>query len=145
VEPVRVDLPVLPGVPKHGTNVERERKKLLEQDRAMAKAGTLEAHTGALLESATDDVRLLRAGAVPIEGRYAARAQLAGRSGRLEVRPMGADVSAAGDLGYSYGLTLIGRDGGADTTTYLRIWRRDKEGRWRIALDLDVPVPRRAS
>ena len=146
VAPQRVGLPVTPGAPRNGTRVEREREKLLEQDRALGKGGTLETQSAALLASATDDVRVMRAGVEPAVGRLEARGLLAGRSGSLEVRPMGADVSTAGDLGYSYGLALHGGDGAAvDTSAYLRIWRRAKDGHWQVALDLDVPAPRRSS
>jgi len=142
VEPDRVGFPLVPGVPRQKTQVKREREKLLDQDRALAKGGTLEAQAVALIERSTNDLRVLRGGAVPAIGRPLTGTLLAGRSGRLQVRPMGADVSAAGDLGYTYGISVVG-PAGDDTSSYLRIWRRDKDGRWLVALDLDVPAPRR--
>jgi ketosteroid isomerase-like protein len=50
-------------------------------------------------------------------------------------------VSRAGDLGYTYGRARAPEaDPAADPGGYLRIWRRDGGGEWRLALDLaDVP------
>lgn len=44
--------------------------------------------------------------------------------------PEGGGVSRSGDLAYTYG--RAGKDGKAN---YLRIWRRDDRGRWRVVLD----------
>lgn len=61
------------------------------------------------------------------------------RQGRLPVRsaeialpdgplvPAGGGVAASGDLAYTYGSVGKGN--------YLRIWRRDHRGRWRVLLD----------
>jgi hypothetical protein len=50
-------------------------------------------------------------------------------------------MSEAGDLGYTYGRARGPEaDPAADPGGYLRIWRRDGEAEWRLALDLaDVP------
>jgi len=139
--PERVAIPLNPGVARSGVDVASERKDLLKRDRELAKGGTVEAQAAALLENGTDDLRVLRAGEFPVGGIIPMQSVLAGRSGKLEVRPLGADVSSTGDVGYSYGLALHGA--GPDTSTYLRLWRRARNGRWQVALDLDVPVARR--
>lgn len=139
--PERVSIPMNPGVARSGVDVARERKEMLKRDRDLAKGGTVEAQSAALLENGTDDLRVLRAGEFPVGGIIPMQSLMAGRSGKLEVRPLGGDVSSTGDIGYSYGLALHGA--GPDTSTYLRMWRRTKSGHWQVALDLDVPVTRR--
>ena len=69
---------------------------------------------------------------------------LARDAGVLTWVPIDAEVSQAGDLGYTYGLATF-RASAADTTaassTYLRIWKRPPGGLWRLVLDLASPIP----
>jgi hypothetical protein len=67
--------------------------------------------------------------------------ELVAARGAFAWEPVGAGVSEAGDLGYTYGRARGPEaDPAADPGGYLRIWRRDGETEWRLALDLaDVP------
>ena len=52
----------------------------------------------------------------------------------------GGDVSASGDLGYTWGTGRVTRpsaDGEFETSeaNYLVVWRKDRDGNWRIAVD----------
>jgi ketosteroid isomerase-like protein len=61
---------------------------------------------------------------------------------RLVWEPESAEVSEAGDLGYTIGRwqTVAGETGEAEqvlgTGYYVSIWRRNAEGAWRVALDI---------
>jgi hypothetical protein len=70
-----------------------------------------------------------------------AAVHLALERGPFVWEPVGAGMSEAGDLGYTYGRARGPEaDPAADPGGYLRIWRRDGETEWRLALDLaDVP------
>ncbi len=60
-----------------------------------------------------------------------------------------ADVSAAGDLGYTagtYAATLRGEDGSIVTEPgkYLTVWRKQQDGSWKVAIETyntDIPPP----
>ena len=48
----------------------------------------------------------------------------------------------SGDLAYSYGTTdLRGGRTAAGMTTFLRIWRKDASGSWKVCLDVELPIP----
>lgn len=63
---------------------------------------------------------------------------------QLTWEPLYADVSASGEMGYTYGLyTGIYKDekGVEQTTrgTYVSIWKKDKDGNWKFVLDTGNP------
>jgi ketosteroid isomerase-like protein len=97
---------------------------------------------------ASDDIRVLRPGRMPAVGRShlkelvpATAGRVAGgaRDSRAETRT---GLAASGDLAYSYGTAALAKKGsGVETTAFLRIWRKDASGLWKICLDVELPVP----
>jgi len=91
---------------------------------------------------ASPDVRVLREGSLPLSGPTALGSGLP--AGSVVFRTAGAGVAASADLGYTYGEYEIAAQGSATTVqrgTYLRGWRRDEDGRWRLAVDLMTALP----
>jgi hypothetical protein len=74
-----------------------------------------------------------RMGALPLVGRDMIHEKLLSASDTLYYTPLAAAVSRSCDLGYTYGSVLVQGTLGY----YLRIWRPDPEGVWRVVLDLD--------
>ena len=95
---------------------------------------------------ATSDVRVLRNGSEPVVGITEGTA-LAGteRPRSLEYRAHGHGVSGAFDMGFSYGITLRKPQGASkpDTSGYLHVWRKDSNGDWKLALDVESAYPKR--
>ena len=120
---------------------ETARKSLLELDAGYAADSEKRGAVTAFLAHASDDVRLFREGSQPFVGKAAARAAVEARKEPVAWRPVGADASRAGDLGYVYGTFEI--KGAGEGGNYLRIWKRQADGAWRIVLDLMNPRPRR--
>ena len=63
------------------------------------------------------------------------------KNNRLTWTPVGADVSASGDLGYTYGtyeFRALGKDGKpvAEHGKYTSIWKKQKDGSWKVVLDM---------
>lgn len=118
------------------------RASLLEADRQLnAEIGT----TGAAAAYAgrmKRDSRLHRNGVVPVVGGEAIAAWLAARAAGMQAESGAADVSRAGDLGYSYGTYRLGDEGG-EAGPYVRIWARDETGRWLLMADVAHPAPPR--
>lgn len=93
------------------------------------------AYDGALAGSA----RLHREGRVPILARDSVLALVAGEpvvSGRV----IRSEVSAAGDLGWTFGAVSYRAARGTRSAGFTRVWRRDAAGRWRIVVDVASPI-----
>ncbi len=88
--------------------------------------------------SAEEKVRLYLPKQFPIIGRSAAVAALRQEMGPLRFAEAKGEVSRAGDLGYAWGEYRAG-EAAVATGDYLRIWRKDRAGGWKLALDLVHP------
>lgn len=90
--------------------------------------------------TASESVRVLRAGVPPATGRSALRADAA--SDVFEWTPAAGGVAESDDLGYTWGTYVRRTPGGSEERgNYLRAWRRDGGGVWRIAVEVLSPVP----
>jgi len=68
------------------------------------------------------------------------------KSNRLTWTPVGADISASGDLGYTYGTyEFSSKDASGKPTVshgkYTSIWKRQKDGSWKVVLDMGNASP----
>lgn len=93
-------------------------------------------------EYLSGDARLYRQQAMPIIGKQALRAWANKQSG-LRGEAIKTDVSSSHDLGYAYGryeTKAAGQDK-VEQGYYVRAWKRDEQGRWRIVFDVTRPVP----
>ncbi|MGA8436594.1 MAG: DUF4440 domain-containing protein [Candidatus Sulfotelmatobacter sp.] len=63
------------------------------------------------------------------------------KNNHLSWTAVGADVSASGDLGYTYGtyeFRSVGKDGKpvVENGKYTSIWKKQKDGSWKVVLDM---------
>ena len=63
------------------------------------------------------------------------------KNNHLSWTPVGADVSASGELGYTYGtyeFRSVGKDGNpaVEHGKYTSIWKKQKDGSWKVVLDM---------
>jgi ATP-dependent Clp protease ATP-binding subunit ClpC len=68
------------------------------------------------------------------------------KNNRLTWAPVHVDVSESGDLAYSFGnyeFRSIGKDGkpAIEHGKYTTIWKKQKDGRWKVVLDMDNSSP----
>ena len=68
------------------------------------------------------------------------------KNNQLLWTPVGADISAFGDLGYTYGTFEFrskGKDGKAvvDYGKYTSIWKKQADGSWKVVLDMGNASP----
>jgi ketosteroid isomerase-like protein len=62
---------------------------------------------------------------------------------QLAFEPIAAGMAQSGDLGYSYGKYSLQRQGTApeiERGYYVRVWKRDGQGNWKIAIDVAKPL-----
>ena len=91
-----------------------------------------------------DEARLHRNGSFPLTNKNASRSFLSGKQSVLSGEPLKTDVAQSNDLGYTYGryeLKASGASAAAEKGYYVRVWKRDRAGRWKIALDATHPLP----
>ena len=68
------------------------------------------------------------------------------KNNQLTWTPVGADISASGDLGYTYGTYAFrskDKDGKpvVDHGKYTSIWKKQKDGSWKVVLDMGNASP----
>ena len=56
----------------------------------------------------------------------------------LHWKPLGAEVSADGSLGWTYGQAIVTSASGQRRTKYVTVWRKT-DGRWKIVADIGAP------
>ena len=86
-------------------------------------------------------VRMYRNGSLPIIGKAAVEALQANALGS-SWQPAHARVSASGDFGYTTGMISMGAaptpGSQGQPQYYVRVWRKDKSGAWKVELDIVV-------
>ena len=124
---------------------EATRTELLTADRAFSVASATNGITEAFSSYAADEVRYYRTDHFPVIVQGRVLPALGETTGRLSWEPAYADVSHAGDLGYTYGLaTLEPEDAGneqVEQNSYLHIWRKRPGQSWKIVFDVTNPIP----
>ena len=117
-------------------------ESLMSVDRDFAAASRKQGTAAAYQIYTAADLRLYREGKLPFVGREAARSVVA-EEDTLRWQPAKADSSLAGDLGYTYGSAELGAPGAEKIATfnYVRIWKRQVDGEWRVVLEVLSPCP----
>jgi len=114
--------------------------QLLKADRDFSALSVKEGMHKAFLEFAADSAVMLRDKSYPLVGRGAISDLFAGRSDTsftLSWEPVYEKIATGGDLGYTYGTyTRKNKASGEEGRgTYLTIWQKQADGRWKFVLD----------
>jgi len=115
-------------------------RELMALDRTFAKDAARNGAVKAYRAILDPHARALRDGLVPLVGKEDVLAYLVRGTAVRNPQPMDGGGSKAGDFGYTYG--SFGGKGKATPTSgyYLRIWRRNAKGAWRIACEVAEPA-----
>lgn len=95
----------------------------------------------AFLTYVADDGVLLRPNSYPLEGKKAIAEfykKSSDSSYILTWKPLYADVSSSGELGYTYGTWELKLKSGNEPPsygTYATVWKKNKKGEWKFVLD----------
>ncbi len=95
----------------------------------------------AIIDHATDDIRVYRRGQLPAVGKSAAKKMLAEENAETTRAPLGAGTSHPIDLAYEYGEYTSEHDNTKQRGIYLCIWQLESDGAWKLALDLQKSAP----
>ena len=118
-------------------NIHSAKSEIIKTDEAFSNMSRQNGMKKAFIEYMDDEGILLRPKHPPIIGADAIEfLSLANDTAyTLTWKPSGAEVSAAGDLGFTYGIYTLSL---SDTTlygTYVSIWKKQKDGKWKFVLD----------
>jgi ketosteroid isomerase-like protein len=119
---------------------ENSRRSLQKAEREFAEA----AHGGigkAILDYASDDIRVYREKSSPAVGLVAAKLMLNSEHGNVTFESAGSKMSRSGDLSYSYGNYSKEYGDVVEHGIYLMIWRADMNGDWKLAVNLQKKLP----
>jgi ketosteroid isomerase-like protein len=125
---------------------EAARRSLLAADTRFAQ-DVAERGVDAWVDAFGDEGVMLPGGGALVRGRQQIRTVMAAlgdpRTGapelRLRWRPLGAQVSGDGTLGWTWGNALAFSPRGESKSKYLTVWRRAADGAWKVAADQGSP------
>lgn len=113
--------------------------EIVTADRAFAQAAQTGGVPTAMAAFAAHDGRVFQPGKPVVSGRGAIEAAYASweAGSVLQWTPAGADISARGDMGFSWGQWTFTRPG-ADALqgNYVSVWRRNADGEWRYLANI---------
>jgi len=144
--PPEVWQPASGATPLAATLSDAERAKfrdaLLARDASLGKPRDGEPFIAALSGFAEPGTWIYRPGFEPFAGLAAAAAEPRVASDVIRSEPTSAEMSTAGDWGYTLGsMTITSGDTSTDAH-YLRLWRRASGGgEWMLFLDTHAPMP----
>jgi ketosteroid isomerase-like protein len=119
------------------------REELLKVDRSFSALAKQAGAGKAFSTFSTDDVRVHRNGRAPITGVNAVHAFVAEKPFSMSGEPIKSDVAESDDFGYTYGSYELQYTNSQETEKgyYVRTWKRDAQGNWKLVLDVAKPLP----
>jgi ketosteroid isomerase-like protein len=113
-------------------------EELIRVDKDFAKYSSEHGASKAFYEYADENAVMLRDNAMPLLGRDHIQELFAKRDDSKYTftwQPISAKTAKAGDMGFTYGTYKIITDDTVREGTYVSIWEKDKEGKWKFVLD----------
>jgi len=118
-------------------------KSLVEAERAFSRLSQEKGIRTAFLANLAPDAIVFRPTPVPGRKAYEGRSEI---PGRLSWQPSFADISRAGDLGYTTGPYEFRPEGegagGPSYGHYVSVWRVQADGSWKVVIDVGITHPR---
>lgn len=115
-------------------------RELIDMDKTFSQSVTKGGVRAAYQKALDAHACAMREGLVPITGKDAVLAYLVNGTALRSLEPMRGDVSAAGDMGYTYGAYRQKKNSNDPSGYYVRVWRKDAKRKWVIAVELAAPA-----
>ncbi|MBI5856902.1 MAG: hypothetical protein HZB42_04550 [Sphingobacteriales bacterium] len=126
---------------KNEINIEKEKESMKQADIDFSNLSKAKGMKEAFLKFMDTAAVMLRPGRSPLKGMDAAQLiyNTNDSSFILTWSPRGAEISSAGDLGYTFGIwTIYQKKWLSDSVsqgTYVTIWKKQANGGWKFVLD----------
>lgn len=136
--------PMKSKVFKAKVSLELVRQELMTVDRQFAALAKDGGAGKAYISFITGDVRIHRNGRLPVVGAKAFRSLLAQQIYSMTSEPIKSDVAESDDFGYTYGRYELKFADSQETQKgyYVRTWKRDARGHWKIVLEVTNLLPK---
>jgi ketosteroid isomerase-like protein len=131
---------------KYNKNKKAEISSLLKTDNEFSRISKREGFSNAFKNFSSTTVRLYRENHFPLVEKEQIYKILTENDGFLKWKPENAKVSISTDLGYTYGIaefwskTNNAKSEPDEKRCYMRIWKKESEGKWKIVLDIENPI-----
>jgi len=137
---------VLSGLAFSQDKLERESARLLQIDAAFSTLSVEKGAGPAFAAYLADDAVFLPNGENPISGKQAIVKYFSDGVYTLEWKPLKAEIAKSGELGYTYGTSeLRAKDKDGKTQVryfkYASVWKKQKNGEWKLVLDIGNQSP----
>jgi len=113
------------------------KESLMAVDREFSKYSQDNGMNAAFMEYISEDGVMLRSNSMPIVGKNAVSGLFRGDDSgfTLTWEPLYADIAKSGEIGYTYGTYELTHQEGVQKGTYVSIWKKDNDGKWKFVLD----------
>ena len=129
------DVKLSPPAEAANTDANLRRHALEKSEKMFANALAVDAGR-AISDSASEETRVFRDDSFPTVGKEAATIMLNSDHGKMTRKVSGGAMSASSDLAYRYGSYSSEHGKSTEPGYFLTIWRVDRNGDWKIILDL---------
>ncbi len=121
----------------------KETEELLAADRAFSRLSQEKGASHAFAQYLVKDAIMLPNNQNPVTGVEAiSQAMQTDEKEVLTWEPQTAIVARSGDLGYTWGMYTITLENGKEIKgKYLNIWRKQSDGKWKVAVDMGNSNP----
>jgi len=118
-------------------NIEKNKRELINADIAMSNLAMKEGFNHSIFLNADTNIVKFQENRLPLIGKnkLAVILEKNGDIKTLSWKPVGADVAASGDLGYTWGNWKYQAPDTAYYGNYFTAWKKQKDGSWKVALD----------
>jgi len=125
----------------HKADIAKEKKAIIEADQAFSRLSEKVGIHKSFLQTIDSSCILLRSNLKPIVGSNAIITLFKKGDDSKYImvwKPLSAEVSASGDMGFTYGiyeLHVKNEISKPQKGTYLSIWKKNPDGKWKLWLD----------
>lgn len=123
-----------------GQDADTALASLLATDRAFFANAKAETVAEAWMQLLSENARIHRNGEFPLVGKSAYSAWVKSQSSAISGEPIKAEIATSAEFGYSYGKYEI-HAAKPELGYYVRVWKLDAKGNWRIVFDITSPLP----
>ena len=118
-------------------NIEKNKRELINADIAMSNLAMKGGFNHSIFLNADTNIVKFQENRLPLIGKnkFAVIFEKNADIKTLSWKPVGADVAASGDLGYTWGNWKYLAPDTAYYGNYFTAWKKQKDGRWKVALD----------